>query len=279
MRSFLTRLVLVGIVGIAFAGCNGGNGMSLPGGALPGGSGGGPLNTTPGVGSPPAGTIAPSGLIDDGALTALPGATAAGAFSGFNVVAGDAQFLGSGPGADPAPAPTDAFVSGMIGLHLLNWPGNGNSQVIQLKYTPLAPRVLPSLVYTFGFPGNVGFFTYSQIVIHIVAIFGTLPAPASINLELVGNGSAAGAGALTNTYDVRVACTAAPAISTSAFKCGALPAYGATANTVGPSPIVPGAAGAFTPYAYTLYFVPIYAAPTDPTKNAFAGFAYAYAIQ
>jgi hypothetical protein len=218
-------------------------------------------------------------LIDDGALTALPGATAPGTFSGFNAVATDVQGV-IGPGADPAPAPNDLFITTPPGgADTIGYTGNGNV-IVQLKYNPVG-RVVPSLVYTFGFPGNLGFFTYSQIVIHIGGpTTGSLPQPASYSLELVGNGTTAGAGALTSTYDVRVACTAAPAIAAFAFKCGALPAYGAVANTAGPSPIVPGAAGAFTPYAYTLYFEPIYAVATDPTKNVTAlGFAYSYAIQ
>jgi hypothetical protein len=277
MRSFLARLALVGLVGIALVGCGTSNGTTLQAGAVPNNSGGGPINTTVGVGNPPAGSIAPSGLLDDGALTALPGATAPGTFTGFNDVATDTQGLGSGPGADPAPAPTDAFVTAMGGYDILAWSGN-NNQVIQLKYNPVG-RVNPSLVYTFGLPGNSAFFTYSQIVIHIGAITGTLPAPTSVSLELVGNGTTAGAGSATSTYDVRVACTAAPAIAVFAFKCGALPAYGAVANTVGPSPIVPGAAGAYTPYSYNLYLEPIYAAVTNPTQSATFNFAYAYAIQ
>jgi len=275
MRSFLARLALVGLVGIALVGCGTSNGTTLPAGSIPNNSGGGPINVT--IGNPPAGSIAPSGLLDDGALTALPGATAPGAFSGNNVVATDTQVLGSGPGADPPPAPTDAFVTAMAGFDSLTWFGN-SSLVIQLKYNPVG-RVNPSLVYTFGTPGNSAPFTYSQIVIHIGTVTGTLPAPTSLNLELVGNGTAAGAGSAATTYDVRVVCTAAPAISLSAFKCGALPAYGAVANTVGPSPIAPGAAGAYTPYSYNLYFEPIYAAVTDPTKSSLIQFAYAYAIQ
>jgi hypothetical protein len=278
MRSFLARLALVGLVGIALVGCGTSNGTTLPAGSIPNNSGGGPINTTVGVGNPPAGSIAPSGLLDDGALTALPGATAPGTFSGFNVVATDTQVLGGGPGADPAPAPTDAFVTAKGGFDSIAYSGN-NNVVIQLKYNPVG-RVNPSLVYTFGLPGNSAFFTYSQIVIHILGpTVGTLPQPASYNLELVGNGTAAGAGALTSTYDVRVACTAAPAIAPTAFKCGALPAYGAVANTAGPSPIAPGAAGGYTPYSYNLYLEPIYAVATNPALSATLQFAYAYAIQ
>jgi len=276
MRSFLARLALVGLVGIALVGCGTSNGTTLQAGAVPNNSGGGPINTTVGVGNPPAGSIAPSGLLDDGALTALPGATAPGNFTGFNVVAIDTQ-NGSGPGADPPPAPTDAIVTAAADSDAIAYTGN-NNLVIQLKYNPVG-RVNPSLVYTFGLPGNSAFFTYSQIVIHMGGTTGTLPLPASFNLELVGNGTAAGAGAPASTYDVRVACTAAPAIAAFAFKCGALPAYGAVANTTGPSPIVPGAAGAYTPYSYNLYLEPIYAAVTDPTKSSLVQFAYAYAIQ
>ncbi len=286
MRSFLTRLALVGIVGVALAGCGASNSTTLPGGGLPGGVGGGPINVT--LPPPLPATIPDSGLLDDGALTALPGATAPGTLSGFNVVgATDTQAAPDGGLDNTAcvvpcqPAPVDAYITGTNGYHVLNWPGNGTNTII-LKYTPVG-RVMPSLVYTFALsPGAL--FTYSTLIMHAISPLpiGTLPAPTAASLELVGNGAAAGPGALVSTYDVRVPCTVpvAPPANVSALKCGALPAYGSTTgNTAAASAVAPGAAGAFTPINYTMYLVITYAAPTDPTKTGMWAWLYVYGIQ
>ena len=285
MRSFLTRLALVGIVGIALVGCGSSNGTTLPGGAIPGGAGGGPVNITPSA--PVAGSIPDSGLLDDGSLTAGPGITAPGTLSGFNVVgATDVQAAPDG-GLDNVacvtpcqPAPTDTYITTINGYHQLTWPGN-NSNIVELRYNPVG-RVMPSLVYTFVLaPGS--FFTYSTLIAHWSSLpSGSLPTATSVSLELVGNGTSAGPGTLVNTYDVRVTCSqpAAPPANVFAAKCGPLPAYGSTTgNTAGPAAVVPGAAGAFTPYNYTLYVEANYAAPTDPTKAAVFAFLYVYGIQ
>lgn len=387
MRSFLTRLALVGIVGVALAGCGTSNGTALSGGALPGGSGGGPINTTPGVGGPPGGTVAPV-LIDNGIT---------GTYSGFNTVAVngssnvDSQTDPTTPGLPPPPAEPDGVVTGS---HNVSITGNSNTQVI-VKYSGSA-----NLTYQFGFPGNGALFTYGSIITHFwlgepaqgsVAVTGTatagdwvsiavngvgstynvvagdttakianglvnaingdaavnslvyaqmsagvpstvvltwrttgvggnaitlstskspgateiltssgptltggvaagtLGAPTSWSLELVGNGTNAGPGTAANTYDVRVACTSTPAVFTAGvltppgqtfrFSCGPLPAYGSSNTVPALNPVFPAAAGAFTPINPAIYVVLNYAAPTAVANTTGIGIDNIYAIQ
>jgi hypothetical protein len=156
MRSLLARLAFVGLVGAALVGCGTSSGTTLPAGSLANNSGGGPINSTNGLGAPPAGFV-PATLIDDGTL-------AKGSYS-FNVVAVDAQSAiqaGSDPGAAIA-SPSDGTDAGshQIGTVAAPVTGNGLTQII-LKYS----GAVPNLTYVFGGFGNSTSFNYGTIVAH-----------------------------------------------------------------------------------------------------------------
>ena len=192
MRSVLARLALVGLVGIALVGCGSSNGTSLQAGSVPNNGGGGPINTTNGIGAPPLGVIA-SLLIDNG------NAAAASSYVGFNTFAVDTQntvqalqdpaspavpLVPSSPGA---PTPSQATDTGD---HFVLVNGNNSTQLI-MRYS----GIVPSLVYNFGAPGNSGTFNYSQIIAHFwfgqkasgsVTIGGTIKATDVVTITLGG---------------------------------------------------------------------------------------------
>ncbi|MBC5811171.1 MAG: hypothetical protein GIW95_10045 [Candidatus Eremiobacteraeota bacterium] len=119
---------------------------------------------------------------------------------------------------------------------------------------------------------------------------GTLGAPTSWSIELVGNGSNAGAGAAANTYDVRVTCAGTPG-PTGKFVCGTLPAYGAipvgsSPNTGQPTytppatnPVFANPNGAFTPINPQMYVILNYGSSTNPASAQTVGIDYIYATQ
>lgn len=168
MRSLLARLALVGLVGIALAGCGASNGTTLPAGGVNANSGGGAINTPNGIGAPPLGLIA-SVLIDNGTVAA------ASAYVGGNSFATDTANLvqalqdpvgaavPSVPNSPGAPTPSQATDTGS---HAVVVNGD-NATVVKLRFS----GAVPNLTYQFGTAGNSTFFNYSNIIAHFS--FGT----------------------------------------------------------------------------------------------------------
>jgi hypothetical protein len=279
MRSLIARLILVGIAGIAYAGC------SSSGSGQPQGQGGGsvPVTLPTSSATAPPFTVAPL-LLDNGtevnpATPAPPANTPPPAFV-------YKQILTNGPESsetqsslnstqDPLPAgaplsaPTNPPEPGLDdpGSHLITFSGSGSQQVIlQLQKT------IPDLVYQHnsGVPGQTaGFVTYPYLVLHLAYAPSTtapvLPALASVSVDITGSQTNAGA------FDVRLNCSGTPGSGTSFAQLvcpgtKTIPALGSTANTAGPNPVIPGASAAFDPVAAFAPHIAIvlnFNAPTD----------------
>jgi hypothetical protein len=262
MRSLIARTILVGIAGIAYAGC------SSSGSGQPQSQGGGSVPVTLPTSSATAApfTLAPI-LIDNGtevssATPAPPAKTPPPAITYTQLLTTGPQSTETQsplnstqdplPAGAPATAPTNPPEPGLNdpGSHLITFSGSGSQQVIlQLQKT------IPDLVYqnNSGVPGQTpGFFTYPYLVLHLAYTPSTappvLPVLASVSVEITGSQTNAGA------FDVRLTCSGLPG-SGSTFAelvCPAtktIPALGAVANTSGPNPVIPGATAAFDPVA------------------------------
>ncbi len=263
MRSLFARLALIGTVG-ALAGCGTTNGSSLPLGAFPNGSGGGPVpvaNQGPAPGTIPGKSI-------DGGLLAVDGR-----YTGFNTAATDTQSAVEN-GTDTANAaalpPKDPGTGQANGSHLITFAGSGQPQ-IELLFNNLAPI---NLTVSTPLPGQIQPVNYGAIVLFAKTTAGaTAPAAGapSVNIELTG-------GVGTTAFDTRIACAAkaattatpAPGTPTPAFTryvCP-LPAYGATVTQPAENAVSPSAtSGTFTPTSVKLYVVLQYAAATLTTST------------
>ncbi len=167
MRSLLARLALVGLVGIALAGCGTSNGTPLPNGSIANNSGGGGIVTTPGVGAPPLGFV-PSKLIDTG--TDAPGSTYIPQGVSGSVGFADVQDIiqawqdprsAAVPSVPASPGGGSPSQANDLGSHQITTTGNATTQLI-FKFT----GAVPNLTYNFGLPGNAVPFTYSHIIAH-----------------------------------------------------------------------------------------------------------------
>ncbi len=260
MRSLFARLALVGTVGAVLAGC-GTNGSSLPIGAFPNASGGGPANV---ANQPPVLGAIPGKSIDGGLLAVD------GKYTGFNVAATDTQSAAEN-GTDVANAaaqpPPDPGTGQVRGSHLISFVGSGQPQ-IELLFNNIAPI---NLTYTGPLPGQIIPSTYGAIVIFAKTTPGAV-APAagtpSVNIELTG-------GAGTTAFDTRIACPArsatsaaqAPGAAFTRYVCP-LPAYGATVSQPAESAVAAGAtSGSFTPTNVKLYVVLQYGAATTVASS------------
>ena len=289
MRSLIARLALTGVVGAALAGCGTGT-TSLPSGAFPNNSGGGPTNVA--QQAPPTNSVADL-LIDGGIVSAT------NTYSGYNVAATDAQSTADA-GADAATRGSQTPPADPIGSHLVTFSGSGTPRV-SLQYR----GTLPNLTYTSQIPGDIMPVDYGAIVLHATRVTPGTTSPgtlANVAIELAG-------GANNTRYDVRIVCATAAAPTGAAFAryvC-ALPAYGAasglyttsattttnattktTTTTFGAAasggaaiedPITPGATGSFTPTASRLNVVLLFGnnpTPTASTGNTI-GLDYVYA--
>jgi hypothetical protein len=206
MRSLFARLALVGLVGIGLVGCGTSNGTTLQTGSVPNNSGGGPINTTNGIGAPPLGVV-PSVMIDNGTVAA------ASSYVGFNAPTADVQNIvqafsdppsAAVPLVPPSPSGPTPSQATDNGSHAVTVTGNGTTQLI-MRYA----GALPNLTYGFGTAGNVGTFNYGQIIAHFafglkangsVVIGGTITAGDTVTITL--NGSSV-------TYTVTAADTTA----------------------------------------------------------------------
>ncbi len=266
MRSLIARLALAGTVGAAFAGCGTTNGSSLPIGAFPNASGGGPAPVV--NQGPPAGAI-PGKLIDGGLLAVD------GRYTGFNTTATDTQSAlenGTDSANGAAQPPADPGAGGAAGSHSIAFAGNGLSQ-IEFLFNNLAPI---NLTYNSGIPGQIQPANYGAIVLFAKTTPGaTAPASGSpsVNIELTG-------GAGTTAFDTRIACTQKQAgmatpMPTAAFLryvC-VLPAYGATVTQPAGNAVSGSAtSGTFTPTSVKFYVVLQYGAgtTTGSTGNTLA---------
>ncbi|GAC1308798.1 MAG: hypothetical protein NVSMB19_22220 [Vulcanimicrobiaceae bacterium] len=279
MRSFFARLALIGTVGAALVGCGTTSESSLPIGAFPNASGGGPTNVS--NQPPPAGAVA-SKLIDGGLLTVD------GAYTGVNTTATDTQSaLENGTDTVNAAArpPADPAAGTPPGSHAINFSGNGLQQ-LEFLFNNKVPI---DLTYTSGLPGQIQPATYGAIVLFAYRTPGAIPAvppPATptINIELTG-------GAGSTAFDTRIACAAksgtpaTPAPGTppptfTRFVC-ALPAYGASVSQPTENPVSPSAtSGTFTPTNVKLYVVLQFATGTNPASiNNILGLDTIYAEQ
>ena len=308
MRSSLARFALVGMIGVALAGCSSSGGVS----GLPNGAGGGTTTVTPPTA--PGGTIA-SVLIDGGVYSFQVAPLPSDAYAAFNMSAQTFEDTGycqpSTPPSDcPVPdAGQDTQTSRSAkppynppGWQDLTFQGSGQPQDI-FQYL----ETLPSLVYSVA-PAHLTLQTYGAIVLFANYTPGPLTGQAlagpGVAVELTGGSGAA-------TFDVRVACSAGSgAISAytatppwTRFVCD-LPTYASASGsyttkyaaptgtaTVGTfslassgpaiqNPVIANAAGQFTPTAATMYIV---LTPKDglqpfQTGNQF-GIDYVYAEQ
>jgi hypothetical protein len=293
MRSFIARLSLAGIVGIALAGCSSG-GTALPTGGSGGGNGSVP--GTGGVGALATCSKTPE-MIDTGNAVNILGTSAT--FSGFQGFVFDVQGLGDPTGDDlstaggigwttvPSCAPPEPQYNGVssgYGYQDFELDGSTTTQVI-LKDT----NAIPNLTYNFGYAGNSYNFNFTAIVFHMGwPLVASLSVPSSVSIELVGSGASSSPGALAATYDVRNPCTIyptgaiAPTPAWSTLVCplnGGATAYGTAKNTQGPNAVIPGATGTFTPINPTLYLVFNYGKAVNPSDQANAYFTYMYAYQ
>ena len=242
MRSLFNRLALVGIVGVALAGCGSTSGSSLPsGGAL--GSGGG--GSVPAIQQNPPGGTVPGLLVDGGTKP----------YTGYNTVAADALLTTAAEPTDTAGKTAPADVAGS---HSIVYSGNElTQQIFAFSGNPIN-LTIPAASMT---PGDILPVDYGAIV-----FFATPPATAaSLSIELTG-----GAGA--TAFDVRIACTS-KAAATGFFEMNRylcpLPAYGTVSSTNIVNPVVSASAtGTFTPQAAKLYIVVNDAAPLAATSTA-----------
>ena len=290
MRSVFARLAFIGTVGAVLAGC-GTSGSSLPVGAFPGASGGGPTQVS---NQPPPGGLIPSSLIDGGLL-------ANGTYTGFTTTAVDAQSAADA-GTDPAPTPgSGPPVANPPGSHAITYAGNGS-----LTQSFLFTGSVPALVVPPNItPGQVLPLDFGAIVFYSTFTTGVGGTTPSLSIELVGGAGAA-------QYDVRIGCaqpnfTRANPGNFIRNVC-VLPAYGAVGGTYATSvkilpsdvgttnpgtfsgafagsgilnPVVDGATGTFTPLAGAkLYIVTRTKAvlATTSTGNVL-GIDYVYAEQ
>jgi hypothetical protein len=263
MRSLIARLTLVGIVGVAYAGCSSGssagNGPGQGGGSVP-------VSLPTSAATAVPFTVKPL-LLDNGtevnpATPAPPADTPPPAYVYKQILTNGPESSETQsplnsvtdplPSGAPASAPTNPPEPGTNdpGSHLLTFSGSGSQQVIlQLQKT------LPDLVFQHnsGLPGQTaGYFTYPYIVLHLdydpSATAPVLPTLASVAIEITGTQTNVG------SFDVRVNCTGTPGTGTTfaTLVCPGsktIPALGASANTAGPNPIIPGATAAFDPVA------------------------------
>lgn len=277
MRSLIARLALTGLVGAALAGCGTTSGSSLPVGAFPNASGGGPVNVS---NQPPTPGFIPAALIDGGLLTS-------GQYNGFTTAATDAQSA-----ADAGADPRAGALANPPGSHAITFAGNGaiNQSFIFTGVVP--PLVLPATPVA---PGQIQPVNYGAIV-----LFSTFTGAAgvktpSLSIELVG-------GSGTTQYDVRVGCAnngTPDAVTGFLRQVCDLPAYGSpsgsytttysattkafTAGSAGTAivnPVVTGASGAFTPLAGPRFYILTNSPflPTTATGNVL-GIDFVYAEQ
>ncbi len=223
MRTILARLALIGVFGITLSGCGGSNGTSLPTGGGPNGSGGGPVQSTLGNGPPPPGTepaLAVDGGATPGIAGTLPYKAVAPTVATDVVVPGTVVYPTPDPSASPdAPTPPPIITPGS---NTITYTSAG----LTTETVTYSGKV-PSLVYTFGIPGNGGYFNYNEIDIIGAAWTGT-PVPASIAVELVGG---------SPSYDVRLVCAAPAALSATAEKFRCL--FPTNGIDTAPSPVPP----------------------------------------
>jgi hypothetical protein len=261
MRSLITRLAMVGTIGVALAGCGTTNGTSLPVGN-PGNGGGSSVPVTPQ--SQPPGSV-PSVLIDGGTLTAPP--AGAGTYVTANALTLIAQDTANAADAGPdvVTAGSGPLPVNPVGSHALVAETVGTTAAF--KFT----GVVPSLVEPVTSTGNFLNVTYGAIVLFVGAgtvqeLVSGASVPPSYAVELSG-------GSGSTAYDVRVACKATPdsLAPTGGFKryvCP-LPAYGSATNSAAiPNPVLSGATGAFTPQSPTFSFVVSFPAITTTGSSS-----------
>lgn len=288
MRSLFARLAIIGTVGAALTGC-GTSGSSLPVGAFPGASGGGPTQV---VNQGPPGGIFPSALVDGGVL-------ASGKYTGFTTAATDAQSA-LDAGADTASKGSAAPPVNPPGSHAITYAGNGS-----LTQSFVFSGTLPSLVPAAVTPGQVLPIPYGAIVFFSTFTAGVDASGAAVkapvlSIELVG-------GSGTTQYDVRIGCANSGTPNATGFvrNVCVLPAYGASSGTYATkytapptgstaagtfagsssgggivNPVITGAAGTFTPLTGPKFYIVTSGSfvPTSVTGNVL-GIDYAYAEQ
>jgi hypothetical protein len=291
MRSVVARLSLAGIVAFALAGCSTSS-TPLSSGGIPNSSGGGSVPGTGGVGALPVCSLTPI-MLDNG--NAENNAGSGPTYVPINAELTDTQGVGDPTGNDPltgsgwdAPScvPAEPNIPTLSppgpGFHDLILGGSGTTQIIiKNTNTPIA-----NLTYQYhGY-----YFNYTAIVLHMsYPAVSSLPQPSSISIELAGSGATPTyTGALASTYDVRSPCTEYPSGGLlqepfwSTLVCpinGGATGYGTNKNTQGPNAVVPGAAGAFTPIAPTLFIVFNYGKATNESQGTSPFVTYMYAYQ
>jgi hypothetical protein len=277
MRSLLARIAIASTFGIAIAGCGTQNGTSLPVGAVPNGSGGGPPNVS--NQAPPPGTVSGAAIV--GAYSA------ANAFTGYDNTATDATNAND-YGTDAQPTYADQPVtsgtppSAPGSSHLITFSGN-NTPVVNFRYTgPVTALTIPATT-----PGQIVAQTYGAIILHApetLTKIGTL-SPNSLFVELIG-------GAGGTAYDVRAKCTIqAPPITAPPtptvvisglvrYICP-LPAYGSPSSTGQQNLVRPNASGTFTPTVPPIFYVgeTFGGSSTPPTEISTLNVDYIYAQQ
>ncbi len=267
MRSFLARFALVGTVGIAIAGCGTQNGTSLPVGAYPNASGGGPAQIS--TQAPPPGTVAGKTLVGPYTL--------ANSFTGYNTTATDAPGAND-YGTDPAVADSGPPPAAPGSSHVITFTGN-NTPVVTFRYTgTIGALTIPPTT-----PGQIQAQNYGAIILHAPAPLPALGAftPTSLFVGLVG-----GSGA--TAFDVRVTCTVptpTPPATTPVrnglvrYVCP-LPAYGSPSSTGLQNPVLTNASGTFAPTAPILYVGETFGAnATSPAATSILNVDYVYAEQ
>lgn len=171
MRSLLARLALVGLVGIALAGCGTSNGTTLPAGSVANNSGGGVVSSTNGLGALPLGLIS-SVLIDNGNVsnaytpTSGPGTDSQSVLQAVqDPVSAAVPLIVTSPGAPSATGQTTD-----PGSHLVAVTGNSLT-ILKLKYGGTLNSggncgQNAALCYQQGLPGNSTFYDFSNIIAH-----------------------------------------------------------------------------------------------------------------
>lgn len=180
MRSLLARLALVGLVGVALAGCGASSGTTLPAGSSANASGGGPVNTTNGIGSPPIGTIS-SVMIDNGNVSAAYTAVSGVGSDVTNIVQAFTDPSSAAvPSVPSSPSGPTLSQSTDTGSHAVTISGN-NLTVLKMKWG----GTVPNLSYPFGTAGNSTFIDYSNIIAHFAL---GLKANATVTVGAVTSG-------------------------------------------------------------------------------------------